>query len=695
MRAVPNFAVRRQGAALAGVASVLAVLVVATAGAAGGARAPGPQGTLVFASERSGTSQIYSIRADGSRLGQLTRGRAADAAPLFSPDGRRIVFVRAPKYNASELWVMNADGSGQRKLASSGSAPAWSPDSRRIAYIDARYGGALVIVGADGSARLVIRGSNLSPYWSPDGRLIAFSRQVGDRTDLMLIGGDGRAPRLIRRNARARGWSPRGEIAFTGKYGSAVGLTSTSGRHARRLLPVNPFALVWSPDGRRLAFVDGKGLHVASASGRGVRDITPKGAKSVDSPAWSPDSRWIAALSRFGGAVYPDLRVVAADGSSSRPLTKRVPYPWGSENGPPSWRPRGATVARLGGAPVAPLPPSETVSKSTFQARAPYVIKELAADGKRAALIVERGRGGCSSVELWEAARAHVVRPEPPCGGVFDTTGDEGFQGVALAGARAAWLHTYGANYLYTDVSTATLDHPTPVLLDNESALGGFGPIASAPVGHGGLLAFTVSYLCDESASGGSDCPPGRKTGDVVTATIWRFGGRTHCGSGTPSEPGGGPRLCTAVAQAAGELRVLAVDAGRIAARTDDGVKLLNAAGGVLGDFPVPATAAALSGNRLALRTADAVEIFDTGSGHRTHRFPVPKAVSLQDLEGDILVTASGKTVSLRRLGDGRTATLHTDGPAKGKLEQPGLFLAGAHRVTFTPMHDVLRRLGG
>src|SRR5439155_10783163 len=136
MRAVPNLAVRRRGALFAGVASVLAVLVVATAGAAaGGARAAGPQGTLVFASDRSGRFQIYSIRADGSRLGQLTRGRAADAAPLFSPDGRLIVFNRARKHDASELWVMSADGSGQRKLASSGSAPAWSPDSRRIAYI--------------------------------------------------------------------------------------------------------------------------------------------------------------------------------------------------------------------------------------------------------------------------------------------------------------------------------------------------------------------------------------------------------------------------------------------------------------------------------------------------------------------------------------------------------------------------------
>jgi len=238
-------------------------------------------------------------------------------------------------------------------------------------------------------------------------------------------------------------------------------------------------------------------------------------------------------------------------------------------------------------------------------------------------------------------------------------------------------------------VSTATLDRPTPVLLDDESALGGLGPEASAPVGHSGLLTFSVSDRCD------ADCPPGRGTGDVVGATIWRFGGATLCGSGAPGAPGGGGRLCTAVAHADGELRVLAVDAERIAARTDDGVRLLTGAGKRLRDFPVEATAAALSGTRIALRTPDAIEVYDTGSGQLTVRFPVPKAVRLADLEGELLVTAAGRTVTLQRLSDGRTTTIRAGGTARAQLEPPGLFVAGGRSVTFTPMRDVLRLLGG
>jgi Tol biopolymer transport system component len=670
--------------------SLLSVLGVGAATPAG--RTP-RQGTIVFASDRSGTSHIYSIGADGSRLGQLTRGKAADTAPLFSPDGRRIVFTRSPRYDrsgnpVSQLWVMNADGSGQRKLAASGYAPAWSPDSRRVAYVAATYpnrGAApIAIKELEGGHVVAIPGKNGNPYWSPDGTLIAFSRAVGERTDLAVVGSDGRRLRTIRRRAAALGWSPGGDIAFTGKYGSGVGLISADGRHARRLLRTSPYAFLWSPDGRRLAFVDRKGLHVASATGRNPQNRGPKNPTSVGSQAWSPDSRWIAVAFAENGTS--DLLLVAADGSS-RPLTARVPRPWGTYYSAPSWRPRGATGARLGSRPEAPLP-LESVSASSF--RPGTKISELAADGDLVAVVVKAEPRICAGIESWEPARRRFVRL------ALESCGDNGVRyqpahGLAVAGRHVAWLAVSGGNLLETSVVTATPDRPNPLALADELAAGeGLGDTVAEPVGHDGLLAFTVSHRCDEYSGGGppGDCPPGRKTGDVVEATVWRLGGGTRC-AGRDA-----PRLCTAVARADGRLTVLAVDAARVAARTNDGVRLLSAAGKALRDFPVAATAGALSGDRLALRTADAVEIYDTGTGRRTQRIPLAKPATLEDLEGDILVTASGDTVTLRRLGNGRTLTLRTDGRAKAALERPGLYLAGARRVAFTPMREVLRRLG-
>jgi hypothetical protein len=331
----------------------------------------------------------------------------------------------------------------------------------------------------------------------------------------------------------------------------------------------------------------------------------------------------------------------------------------------------------------------ESISASSLRPGAK--IAELAADGGLVAVVVEAEPRICAGIEAWEPARRRLVRL------ALESCGDNGARyqpahGLAVAGRHVAWLAVSGGNTLETSVVTATPDRPSPVTLAHEGADdGGSGDVASEPVGHDRLLVFTVSHHCDAHASGGrpGDCPPGRKGGDVVKTTLWRFGGSTRC----PDTYEKAVDLCTAVGEADGELTVLAVDSARVAARTDDGVRLISLAGKALRDFPVTSTAAALSGDRLALRTTDAVEIYDTGTGQRTDRIPLAKAATLEDLEGDILVTASGDTVTLRRLGDGRTLTLRTDGRAKAALERPGLYLAGARRVAFTPMRDILRRL--
>ena len=203
------------------------------------------------------------------------------------------------------------------------------------------------------------------------------------------------------------------------------------------------------------------------------------------------------------------------------------------------------------------------------------------------------------------------------------------------------------------------------------------------------VLAFTLDRNCEEGEFGSPPCPPGRKTRDIIAATIWRVAGRGRCPNNSPIV-----RRCSRVAQAEGELSVLAVDAGRIAVRTESGVRLLTVDGIVLQEFDLTARAAKLSGNRLAVRTADAVEVYDTGSGQRTARVTAARHLRLEDLDRDILVTASGRTVTLRKLSNGRTTTIRAGGTARAQLERPGLFVAAGRRVTFTPMRNVLRRLG-
>jgi hypothetical protein len=332
---------------------------------------------------------------------------------------------------------------------------------------------------------------------------------------------------------------------------------------------------------------------------------------------------------------------------------------------------------------------SGTATKQVRRTSGPVLA--LAADGDRAAFIVEGRVKECWSVMVWQPARRRIHRLQSAAACESnDRPNRRGSPTVTLAGTRAAWLWLSGGNNLETIISSATVARPKPVWLAYGAASDGVaGTFVRRPFGDRSLLAFTSEKRCHPDYEG-LVCPPSREPGDITEATVWRAGGNGRCSSPVS----GGSVRCSVVAKAEGELSVLAVDAGRIAVRTETGLRLFTAAGRVLRNIDVKPQAAALSGNRLAVRTDSAVEVYDTENGDRLEGLSVPKAVRLEDLSGDILVTAWGGTVTARRLGDGRTITIHAGRTGLAQLERPGLFVASARRVTFMPMREVLRRLG-
>ncbi len=135
-----------------------------------------------------GQFEIFVMNANGRDQRRLTRNGSRDSAPAWSPDGRKITFEsRAVSGGGGHVWtsfgvgVVNADGSAQATSLSGGESlkdrvpraprPLWSPDGQMIAYLGWRHGNSDVyVMNADGSGltNVTRSGANESAFaWSP------------------------------------------------------------------------------------------------------------------------------------------------------------------------------------------------------------------------------------------------------------------------------------------------------------------------------------------------------------------------------------------------------------------------------------------------------------------------------------------------------------------------------------------------
>jgi Tol biopolymer transport system component len=289
--------------------------------------------------------------------------RIPSVDPIWSPDWRKIVFVSNPCAEVSracartrQIYVMNADGNALRRVARGGKArtvasgekecpcapfPTWSPDGRRIAFGSERKGMVdIYVMNADGNGqRRLTRGRQLesSLAWSPDGRMIAFveapfSRGAPRRQEIFVVNAEGGDRRML---ARGSGpvWSPDGKkIAFrSGREGSGeIYVVNADGSGLRRLTrnPASDGGPMWSPDGRKILFQRFRGgnsdIYVMNADGGGQRNLTPEVRPARiardSSPTWSPDGRRIAFVSERDNTR--EIYVMNADGSRKRNLTQ-------------------------------------------------------------------------------------------------------------------------------------------------------------------------------------------------------------------------------------------------------------------------------------------------------------------------------------------------------------------------------------
>ena len=93
---------------------------------------------VAYTAEAAGARQLFTLSLRGGYPAQLTASEKPVSDPQWSPDGRRLAFVRD-----DEIWVVEADGSRLTLVVGKpggGRSPRWSPDGHRLAFLSRRRG---------------------------------------------------------------------------------------------------------------------------------------------------------------------------------------------------------------------------------------------------------------------------------------------------------------------------------------------------------------------------------------------------------------------------------------------------------------------------------------------------------------------------------------------------------------------------
>jgi TolB protein len=277
--------------------------------------APSPDGsTVVFQSNRTGTFQIYSMKADGSDVRQLTTLQDDSYGPSYSPDGKLIAFAHGSN-GKSDVYVMSSDGSDAHRLTTDGldnSHPHWSPDGRHIVFNSSRTtppaDRADPTREQDDIFSIALDGSDLRPhthcnavctyaFLSPDLTKIVYRKvtntpgmnwDLGEATrnsEIAVANADGSNERILTNNAAFDGWP------------------------------------AWSPDGKYIAFASNRmgpanhgQIFVMSPDGSGLRRVSALPGSYVQ-PSWSADGQKIYAYeaTEIGDDEWGDVVVFKVD----------------------------------------------------------------------------------------------------------------------------------------------------------------------------------------------------------------------------------------------------------------------------------------------------------------------------------------------------------------------------------------------
>jgi Tol biopolymer transport system component len=284
---------------------------------------------FVFQSGHDGGEDLWRLRGKSSKGPvKVTNGPLRYEAPLAARSGHRIFFLGLD--TQSELLRYASDRKEfvpENNFLSAASRVDYSRDRSWVAWTDAQ--GRLWRARSDGSEELQLTPDAMQVFlahWSPDGKQLALmAREPGKAWHLYSIPADGGSPQLLlqeNRNAADPGWSPDGSSLVFGRVPDLMG--KESGPRAIQILDLRTHAVTmlpgseglfsprWSPDGRYIAAIsfDQRKLMLFDVATKTWRQLADT---SVADPVWSSDSSAIY-IHAFMAPSQPIYRVDVASG---------------------------------------------------------------------------------------------------------------------------------------------------------------------------------------------------------------------------------------------------------------------------------------------------------------------------------------------------------------------------------------------
>ncbi|MEK6546111.1 MAG: hypothetical protein AABZ28_06240 [Nitrospinota bacterium] len=287
---------------------------------------------IVFASNRSGGWDIWRLQIANCRLQitdcesgveseqpeQLTKGDDDELAPIYSPDGKEIAFIRQSSIvnRQYDIWIMKSDGSGARQVTEGipvHSYPAWNPDGKEIVFVSEGDGQSPEIWGYNISENGLKKITGIGDASSS--RLSPLTKGVVDTSNPLAIGAGGIYPfsKFLYRIS----YSPRGDrITFELDMKESVGIWTINkdGNALTRVMAEDSlyWTPVFSPDGRKIAYSKKAGKQFAPIYWTDYNiwivdietgeEMMINGEEQIDwFPSWSPDGKKIAYVTNRSG----------------------------------------------------------------------------------------------------------------------------------------------------------------------------------------------------------------------------------------------------------------------------------------------------------------------------------------------------------------------------------------------------------